>query len=449
MTATISAVSAREILDSGGRPTVEVDLALSDGTRARSSVPSGASTGRHEAHELRDGDEARFAGNGVLAAVANARETIGPAVLQRDPFDQEGLATLVIELDGSADTSRLEATALVAVSTAVARSAASSQGIPLWRHLGDGGLLPLPMVNIIISGGLRADAALAFQISSSFRSGRRRSGKPSNGRRRSAVRPANSCASARLSTLKAAEGGFGPSLDGCQEALDLLVEAVERSGRVAGKEVAFAIDVAATHFFDGGSYRLSQGSPGLDATGLVEMLARLVADYPLISLEDGVAKDDWDGWSRLTRRLGDHTQILGDDLFTTSPARLASGIERGVASSVLVKMNQIGTLTETLEVIGQAGRPGYATSSRLARARPRTISSPTWPLAAPPVRSRSGRLPSRSGSRSTTSCSGSRRSLVRRRSSPGATPSLLADDPNDCTPSPNPRWSHERRFVRE
>ena len=360
MTPTISAVNAREILDSGGCPTIEVELALSDGTRARSSVPAGASTGRHEAHELRDADRERFGGNGVLGAVANVRETIGPAVLGRDPFDQEGLDALLVQLDGSEDKSRLGANAVLGVSTAVARSAAALQGIPLWRHLGGGGVLPLPMVNII-SGGLHADAALAFQDflvvpigASSFRE---------------AVEWAAGVRSTTgailrergLSTLKAAEGGFGPPLEGCEAALDLLVEAVERSGRSAGDEVALAIDVAATHFCDGGSYRLANASPGLDATGLVEKLARLVDDYPLISLEDGLAEDDWDGWAALTRRLGDRTQILGDDLFTTSPARLATGIERGIANAVLVKMNQVGTLTETLDVLAQARRAGYAT----------------------------------------------------------------------------------------
>jgi enolase len=344
MTATISAVRAREILDSGGRPTVEVDLSLTDGTVARASVPAGASTGRHEAHELRDRDPERFRGHGVRTAVANVRETIAPAVIGRSPQDQAELDACLVALDASEDKSSLGANALLAVSLAAARAAAASQGLPLWRHLGGGTLLPLPMVNII-SGGLHAEAGVAFQDflvvplgAESFRQALEWV---------SAVRTATGelLRARGLSTLKAAEGGFGPPLADAESALDLLVEAVARAGRSLGDEVALAIDVAATHFHEGGAYRLPEVPDGLDAAGLVDRLARLAEDYPIVSIEDGLAEDDWEGWATLTDRLGARVQILGDDLFTTNAARLARGIEDGVANSVLVKMNQIGTLT--------------------------------------------------------------------------------------------------------
>jgi enolase len=359
MTAVISAVRAREILDSGGRPTVEAELELDDGTFVRSSVPSGASTGRHEAHELRDRDPARYAGNGVLAAVANVRETIGPAVIGLSPFDQAGLDALLAGLDGTEDKSVLGANAILAVSTAIARAAAASKGIPLWQSLGGGTLLPLPMVNII-SGGLHADSRLAFQDflvlpvgASSFSEALESV---------SAVRNAT----AELlhdqghSTLKAAEGGFGPPLAGPEAALDLLVQAVERAGRVLGDEIAFAVDVAATHFFDGGVYHLPDAPSDLDAEAMIDRLERLVDSYPIVSVEDGLAEDDWQGWSLLTERLGARVQLLGDDLFTTSSTRLAHGIESRAANSVLVKLNQIGTLTEALAVIEQAQAARYA-----------------------------------------------------------------------------------------
>jgi enolase len=357
VSALISAIRAREVLDSGGRPTVEVDLELSDGTVSRSSVPSGASTGRHEAKELRDGDPARYGGNGVLRAVANVRETIGPAVLGRSPFEQEELDSLLIDLDGTDDRSALGANAMLAVSTAAARAAASALGQPLWRRLGGGTVLPLPMVNVI-SGGLHAEGGLAFQDflvvpigASSFRGALECV---------SDVRTATAAILRErgLSTLKAAEGGFGPRLPDPEAALDLLFDAVERAGRSLGDEVVFAIDVAASQFFDDGVYR--PGAEGQTAAELVDRLEELVDCYPIVSIEDGLAEDDWEGWTLLTERLGSRVQVLGDDLFTTNAARLARGIDGGIANSVLVKMNQIGTLTETLGVIAQAKAAGYA-----------------------------------------------------------------------------------------
>ena len=359
MTPTITGVSAREILDSGGRPTVEVDLELSDGSFARASVPAGTSTGRHEARELRDDDPDRYAGDGVLGAVRHVRETIGSALVGRDPFDQAEIDAFLIALDGTADKSALGANAVLAVSIAVARAAATSKGIPLWQHLGGGSVLPLPMVNII-SGGLHGDTRLAFQDflvvpvgAETFREALECA---------SAVRTATGALLRErgFSTLKAAEGGFAPPLPSPEAALDLLVEAVARSGRSLNDEVAFAVDVAATHFFDGTVYRLEDTPEGIDADGLIGRLERMTFDYPIISIEDGLAEDDWDGWAMMTERLGARVQILGDDLFATNPARVRRGIDTGVANSVLVKMNQIGTLTETLAVIRLSQDARYA-----------------------------------------------------------------------------------------
>jgi enolase len=357
---TIASVRAREVLDSRGRPTVEVDLELTDGTLGRASVPSGASTGRHEARELRDHDPRRFGGHGVLAAVAHVRATIGPAVVGCSPFDQRRLDSLLIELDGTPDKSRLGANAVLAVSIAATRAAATSNRVPLWRHLGGGEVLPLPMVNIL-SGGLHAEGGLAFQdflvvpvVAGSFSE---------------AIETVFDVRTATgdllrergLSVLKADEGGFGPSLPGPEAALDLLAAAVHRTGRSLGDEIAFAVDVAASHFFVDGLYRLPEAPAGADAAEMVDALERLVERYPVVSIEDGVAEDDWEGWALLTSRLGGRVQLLGDDLFTTSSARLARGVADGVANAVLVKMNQIGTLTETMDVIEQAKRERYAT----------------------------------------------------------------------------------------
>jgi enolase len=359
MTPTITAVHAREILDSGGRPTVEVDLVLSDETVARASVPSGASTGRHESLELRDHDPSRFSGNGVLSALANIRDTITPAVLGRDPFDQTGIDGLLIELDGTDDRSRLGANAMLAVSVAASRAAAASNRTALREQLGGGSMLPVPMINII-SGGLHAEGGLAFQDfliipvgASSFRQALEWCSGVRTATRE--ILELNG-----LTTLKAAEGGFAPPLADAKAALDLLMAATARAGRSPGDEIAFAIDVAATHFYDGAGYRLSADSGVLSAGALVAQLVELVDQYPVVSIEDGLAEDDWGGWGELTRLLGDRIQVLGDDLFTTNSRRLERGISSGVANAVLVKMNQIGTLTETLDVLKQADDNFYA-----------------------------------------------------------------------------------------
>ena len=348
--ATITGVWAREILDSRGRPTVEVDIELSDGSRGRASVPSGASTGRHEAHELRDGDHARYGGLGVRGAVVNVIETIAPAIVGCDPFDQPALDRLLIELDGTPDKSRLGANAVLGVSAAVARAAASARRLPLWRYLSRGreAVLPLPMVNIV-SGGLHASGALTFQDflivpvgAASYREALEACHD---------VRAATGdlLVERGLSILKADEGGFGPALERPEEVLDLLEAAVRRAGRTPGSDVAFAIDVAASHF-----------APVAPAA-FVDRLESLVDRYPIVSIEDALAEDDWEAWAQLTRRLGHRVQLLGDDLFTTNLARLERGIDAGVANAVLVKMNQIGTVTETVDVIERAHAAGYAT----------------------------------------------------------------------------------------
>jgi enolase len=359
MTATITTIRAREILDSGGRPTVEVDLELSDGSFARASVPAGTSTGRHEARELRDGDADRFAGQGVRGAVRHVQETIGPALVGREPFDQAETDALLIALDGSDDKSALGANAILAVSVAVARAAATAKRIPLRQHLGDGALLPLPMVNVI-SGGLHGDTRLAFQDFLVLPVGAASFAQALEWA--TAVRAATGTVLRErgLSTLKAAEGGFSPALARPEAALDLLVEAVDRAGRVLDDEIAFGIDVAATHFFDGTLYRLEDTPQGLEASALIDRLEEMASAYPIVSIEDGLAEDDWEGWAVLTERLGGRDQILGDDLFATNAARVRRGVDTGVANSVLVKMNQIGTLTETLAVLRLARDAGYA-----------------------------------------------------------------------------------------
>jgi enolase len=356
----IESVAAREVLDSRGRPTVEADVRLSGGAFGRASVPSGASTGRHEALELRDGNRSRFGGLGVRGAVQNVREEIGPAVTGHDALDQVGLDTALVELDGTPGKSRLGANALLSVSLAAARAAAAARDLPLWRHLARGQpVLPLPMVNIV-SGGLHASGGLAFQDLLVVPVGAARYSEALE--IAYAVRAAAEeiLAGRGLSTLKADEGGFGPALVHPEEALDLLEEAARRAGHRPGEDVAFGVDVAASHFVHEGLYVLPhRGS--LDTSELVGLLEELADRYPVVSIEDGLGEDDWEGWALLTRRLGKRVQLIGDDLFTTDVARVKRGIGEGVANAVLVKTNQIGTLTETLAVIEQARGAGYAT----------------------------------------------------------------------------------------
>lgn len=358
---TIAALRAREILDSRGRPTVEADLVLSDGATVSASVPAGASTGRHEAVELRDGDPARYGGRGVLRAVTHIHDVIAPALRGREP-DVAAIDGLLLDLDGTPDKSRLGANALLAVSLATARAAAIANGVPLWRLIAGGRpvTLPLPMVNIL-SGGLHARERLDFQDflvipvgADTYREALRMA---------AAVYEATAqVLTARgLSTLKADEGGFGPAVRTQREALELLDEAVRAAGHVPGEDVVYALDVAATHFCDAatGTYRLADGDR--DSAQMVDLLADLACHFPIVSMEDGLAEDDWTGWTALAGRLGDRLQIVGDDLFTTDIRRLDRGIETGAANAVLVKMNQIGTLTETLAVVDRARAAGFRT----------------------------------------------------------------------------------------
>ena len=358
---TIDAVTALEVLDSRGRPTVSAIVSLSDGTRAAASVPSGASTGRHEALEMRDGDAGRYRGLGVRKAVNNVRDLIAPALVGYSPGQAE-IDMALIELDGTDDKSRLGANAILAVSLATARAAAISKGIPLWEHLAErrGPQLPIPMVNII-SGGLHARRQIDFQDFLAI---------PMSARTYSEALEmcvavyngtASVLADAGYTTLKADEGGFGPAVGSHREALELLQSGVRQAGLKPGTDVAYAVDVAATHFLEPatGIYRLASEDRDCDATELAALIAEFARDFPIVSVEDPLGEDDWASWVTLTARLGPHMQVLGDDLFTTNLARLNRGISDGAANAVLVKMNQIGTLTETLAVADRALMAGY------------------------------------------------------------------------------------------
>ena len=356
----IESVTAREILDSRGRPTVEADMRLEGGVLGRASVPSGASTGRHEALELRDGDASRFGGLGVRTAAENIANVIAPELVGRDAFDQQGVDATLVDLDGTPGRTRLGANAILAVSLATARATATAAGLPLWRHLAQRQpSLPLPMVNIV-SGGAHARGGLVFQDFLVVPVG---AGRYSQALEMVyAVRGATESVIAErgLSTLKADEGGFGPPFDRSEDALELLVEATRKAGFRPGEDVVFAIDVAATQFHREGRYDAPPDG-ALDAAELIALLESLVGGYPVVSIEDGLGEDDWEGWELLTRRLGGKVQLIGDDLFATNLARLERGIEAGVANAVLVKMNQVGTLTETIAVIERARGAGYAT----------------------------------------------------------------------------------------
>jgi len=360
--ATISDLRAREVLDSRGNPTVEVEVFCQGGAFGRAIVPSGASTGRHEAHELRDGDPARFGGKGVCRAVANVLREIAPRIQGLAATDQELIDRTLIELDGTPDKSRLGANAILGASLACAHAAAASRGLPLWRYLDREGTarMPLPMVNLI-SGGLHAGGNLDFQDFLLLPVGARSYSEALE----MAVAVYRSLADVLTthgfeSVLVGDEGGFGPRLESNEQAVRLVVEAIKAAGLRPGHDAALALDVAATHFHRGGTYHLEDvGRTGLPAPLMTELLARWSEDYPILSIEDGMAEDDWDGWRRLTEALGSRVQLIGDDLFVTNPERLRRGIAEKVANSILVKVNQIGTLTETLEVLRLARSAGY------------------------------------------------------------------------------------------
>jgi enolase len=360
---TIAAIDARQILDSRGNPTVEAEVALEDGAVGRAAVPSGASTGEHEALELRDSDPARYGGKGVGRAVANILDEIAPELVGEDATEQILLDRLLLELDGTPNKSRLGANAILAVSLATAHAAAESLGLPLYRYLGGpmASVLPVPMMNVV-NGGAHADNNLDIQEFmivpwgfSSFGDALRAGVETFHSLKRILSKK-------RLSTAVGDEGGFAPSLRTHEEALDLLLEAIEQAQYRPGEQVALALDVAASEFFDGSFYTLkkSGGSPQ-SAPDLIALYSTWVERYPLVSIEDGLDQNDWGGWQELSRALGSRVQLVGDDLFVTNQTRLREGIEKGVGNSILVKLNQIGTLTETLEVVDLAHRNRYAT----------------------------------------------------------------------------------------
>jgi enolase len=356
--AEISSLSAREILDSRGNPTVEVDVRLSDGTRGRAAVPSGASTGAHEAVELRDGDPKRYGGNGVLRAVRNAEDVIAPAVAGEDAFDQRLIDQIMLDLDGTSNKSALGANAILGVSLATARAAAASRGEPLFRYLGgpNAHVLPVPCMNVV-NGGVHADNELELQefmlvpLGAASYSEAVRWGAETFHALKSILHQRG------MSTAVGDEGGFAPQVRHAAQALDVIVEAIEAVGLEPGEEMALALDAASTEFYRDGAYHLEGKKRSAD--DMIEYYEGLLARFPIVSIEDGLAEDDWDGWRRLTEALGDRLQLVGDDLFVTNPTRLAQGIRDGAANAILIKVNQIGTLSETLDVIDLATRSGF------------------------------------------------------------------------------------------
>ncbi|WP_394662967.1 phosphopyruvate hydratase [uncultured Sphingomonas sp.] len=359
MTAIID-IHARQILDSRGNPTVEVDVLLEDGSFGRAAVPSGASTGAHEAVEKRDGDKSRWMGKGVEAAVEAVNDEITDAILGMDAEDQADLDRTMIELDGTENKGRLGANAILGVSLAAAKAAAEARGLPLYKYVGgvSAHLLPVPMMNII-NGGEHADNPIDFQEFMIMPVGAAN------------IMEAVRCGSEIFHTLKKAlhekglatgvgdEGGFAPNIASTNEALDFIMASIEKAGYKPGDDVMIALDCAATEFFKDGKYNISGEGKILSSHEMAEYLANLTRQYPILSIEDGMAEDDWEGWKALTDLIGDKVQLVGDDLFVTNPKRLKKGIDGGYANSLLVKVNQIGTLTETLEAVSLAQRSRY------------------------------------------------------------------------------------------
>ncbi|MHA7826429.1 MAG: phosphopyruvate hydratase [Roseovarius sp.] len=350
-------IHAREILDSRGNPTVEVDVILEDGTMGRAAVPSGASTGAHEAVEKRDGDAARYMGKGVLEACAAVNGEIAEELLGMDATEQVGIDMAMIECDGTPNKGRLGANAILGVSLAVAKAAADFTGQPLYRYVGgtSARVLPVPMMNII-NGGEHADNPIDIQEFMIM--------PLSAGNIRDAVRMGSEVfhtlkkelIAKGLSTGLGDEGGFAPELGSTREALDLILASIEKAGYTPGDDICLALDCAATEYYKGGKYEFSGEGKSLSSAENVDYLKSLCDDYPIISIEDGMSEDDWDGWKLLTDAIGERVQLVGDDLFVTNPTRLAEGIERGAGNSMLVKVNQIGTLTETLRAVDMAHR---------------------------------------------------------------------------------------------
>lgn len=368
MSTRIRSLRAREILDSRGNPTVEAEVALEGGAAGVASVPSGASTGTHEAVEIRDGDRRRFFGKGVRSAIRTIHEVIAPRLIGQDAADQKAVDTLMIELDGTPNKSKLGANAILAVSMACARAAATAAGKPLYATLAPGAVpaLPVPFLNVI-NGGAHASNSLDIQEFlivpvefPSFSEALRAAVEVFHTLKRALHERGHS-------TAVGDEGGFAPDLRDEAETLALLVEAIEKAGYVPGRQIALALDVAASELWDGGMYVFRKsGRPARSSAEMVAFYEDLAGRFPIVSIEDGLAEEDWDGWTELTRRLGDRIQLVGDDLFVTNPGRLKEGIQRGAANAILIKLNQIGTVTETLETIriAQQARYGAMVSHR-------------------------------------------------------------------------------------
>jgi enolase len=354
-------IHAREILDSRGNPTVEADVFLDDGIMGRAAVPSGASTGEHEAIELRDGETDRYGGKGVRHAVRNIEEAIAPALRGSEATDQLGIDTTMLELDGTANKSKLGANSLLAVSMATARAAAQSVGLPLYRYLGGplARVMPVPMMNIL-NGGAHATNTVDFQEfmivpvgAETFADALRMGAEVFHALKKVLNKR-------KLSTGVGDEGGFAPDLRDDEEALNVIVEAIQAAGYAPGKQIALALDVAASELYQDGAYVFKKsGGDKKDAEGMIELYRGWLDEYPIVSIEDGLAEDDWDGWAKLTAAIGERCQLVGDDIFVTNTERLARGIENNVANAILIKVNQIGTLSETLEAIEMARAAGY------------------------------------------------------------------------------------------
>ena len=360
--ALIEDVIAREVLDSRGNPTVEVEVLLEDGTEGRAIVPSGASTGVHEAVELRDGDKSRYLGKGTLTAVNNVNEIIADEVIGLDPFDQPGLDKLLIELDGTPNKGNLGANAILGVSLAVARAAAASVGMPLFQYLGgvNGKVLPVPMMNIL-NGGSHADNSVDIQEfmvmpvgAESFREALRMGAETFHNLKKILKEKG-------MNTNVGDEGGYAPDLKTNEEAIQVIIEAIEKAGYEPGKDICIALDCAASEFYDAENNIYDWKGEGrkMNAEELCAFYEDICGKYPVISIEDGMAEDDWDGWKLLVEKIGDKVQLVGDDLFVTNTERLKRGIEEGAANSILIKVNQIGTLTETLDAIEMAKKAGF------------------------------------------------------------------------------------------
>jgi len=356
----IKQVRAREILDSRGNPTIEVDVTLDSGEMGRAAVPSGASTGTREAVELRDGDKKRFLGKGVLKAVENVNKVIAPELIGKNPKKQKEIDSLMIKLDGTENKAKLGANAILGVSLAIAKAAAQDSGVSIYKYLGgkEAVRLPIPFLNIL-NGGKHADNNVDIQEfmiapigAPSFREALRYAAEVYHTLK-------GILKSKGLSTSVGDEGGFAPNLSRNEEAIEVIIAAIEKAGYKPGKDIAIVLDPAASEFYQDGKYLLKADNKSLSSEEMVDYYAGLVSKYPIISIEDGLAENDWEGWKILTKKLGNKIQLVGDDIFVTNPKILAEGIKQGIANAVLIKLNQIGTLTETLETVDMAKKAGY------------------------------------------------------------------------------------------